>query len=272
MIRKFATVPRVVPALIVLTILVGATTVLAQQDPAPQTPAQQSAQQPSGQQPAAQQTPESQSGSQEASPEESIPRRRIKPKGYNNWAINVGGGASLTSGTTMKYVRSGGLIGAAGIARNANKYLGLRLDFQVDNLPLRASALQLAQAPGASSHVYTVALGPIINIPVSKDWGGYIVGGGAYFHRTDKLDSSNAIPGSACNGVFQWLGSCYAGNLPSNGKFLNASVNQFGEEFGAGVTRTIRPHLEFYAEVRMFHGSHNNITTDFRPITVGLRW
>src|SRR5438270_9085519 len=135
MIRKFAAVPgsRFALQLILATILAGASTVHAQQTPAQQP----SAQQPSAQQPENQQ----QSGTQEASPEESMPGRKPKVKDYKNWAFNVGGGASLTNGTTATFVRGGGGVAAVGAARNYSKYFGLRLDFQFDNLPLRNSAL-----------------------------------------------------------------------------------------------------------------------------------
>src|SRR5579864_7150207 len=222
MIRKFATVSRtsVALTLISVTILVGTATVHAQQTPAePAAPAQQ---QPEIQPSSSQQTP----------PEEIGPSRKPKVKDYKNWVFNVGGGASLTNGNTKNFVRGGGGIAAAGVARNYSKYFGLRLDFQFDNLPLRASALQAAQAPGATSHVYSFALDPIINIPVTKVWGGYIVAGGSFFHRSGKLDSSTAIPGSGCNAFFTWWGNCYNASLPVNRNFLSASQNQWGENFG----------------------------------------
>ena len=128
MIRKFAMVLgfRVVPALILATILAGASTVHAQQTPAQSPPAQQ---------PPAQTQPDSQqSSTQEATPEESQPGRKIKVKEYKNWTFNVGGGASLTNGNTKNFVRGGGGLAAAGVARNYGKYLGVRLDFQWDNL------------------------------------------------------------------------------------------------------------------------------------------
>ncbi len=270
MIQKFATVPgfRVALALILATILAGATTVHAQQTPAQQPPAQQ----PPVQQPPAQPQPDNpQSASQEASPED-IPGRKPKVKDYKNWTYSVGGGASLTNGTTTKYVRGGGGIAAAGVARNYGKYFGLRLDFQFDNLPLRTSALQAAQAPSATSHVYTLGLDPIFNIPVTKVWGGYVLAGPSYFHRSGKLDSSTAIPGTGCNGFFLWWGPCFNGSLPLNGDFLHASENQFGENFGGGVTRKITSSIEIYAEFRYLHGKHSGITTDLRPITAGVRW
>jgi opacity protein-like surface antigen len=209
---------------------------------------------------------------QEASPEETIPSRRKKPLNYKKWAFNVGGGANLPYGTTDTYVRGGGGVAAAGVARNYGKYFGLRLDFQFDNLPLRASALELAQAPGATNHVYSLMLDPIINIPVTKNWGGYVVFGPSFLHRSGKLDSSTAIPGSACNGFFTWWGHCFAASLPVNGNFLHSSQNEFGYNFGGGITRKIRPNIDFYAEFRYLHGKHSNITTYVRPITIGIRW
>jgi opacity protein-like surface antigen len=221
-------------------------------------------------QPQTQQQPD-QSSSQEASPEETT-RPQKKPLDYKKWSFNVGGGASLPNGTTNTYVRGGGGIAAAGAARNYSKYFGLRLDFQFDNLPLRTSALELAQAPGATDHVYSLMLDPIINIRASKNWGGYLVFGPSFLHRSGKLDSSSAVPGSACNGFFTWWGHCFAGSLPINGNFLHSSQNEFGYNFGGGITRKIRPTMDFYAEFRYLHGKHNNITTDLRPITIGIRW
>jgi hypothetical protein len=271
MIRKFATISggRIAQLAVLIAILAGVATVHAQQTaPDPQTEPQSQTQ---PQQPAQTQPPQSDQD-QEATPEESAPIHRVKPKLYKNWVYNVGAGASLTNGTTKAYVRSGGPVGAAGVARNFNQYFGLRLDFQYDYLPLRASALQSATAPGGSAHVYALNFGPVINLPLTKTWGGYIVGGFGFYRRAGKLDSSQAFAGSTCNGFFLWWGHCFNGNLPISGQFLNSSQNQIGEEVGAGVTRKIGTDMEIYAEIRQFHGSHAGVTTDLRPITIGVRW
>ena len=232
----------------------------------------QQTQPPAAQPTQAQQQQEQQpSGSQEASQEETE-TSKVKARNYKKWSFNVGGGASLTNGATKTFVRGGGGVAAAGAARNFSKYFGLRVDFQFDNLPLRNQTLQLAQAPGATSHVYSFLFDPIINIPVSPNWGGYIVFGGSYYRRTGKLDSSTAIPGSACGGFFTWWGTCYAGSLPLNGNFLSSSMNQFGENFGGGITRKIRPNMDLYVEFRYLHGKGDGTTTDLRPITIGVRW
>lgn len=261
MIRKLATVSGLSFAF--FSILAGTAAVHAQET---------SAQQPDQQSQTQQQPANPQPNNQEATPEEIERPTRKKTNEYKKWVFNVGGGASLTNGTTQKFVRGGGGIAAVGAARNYSKYFGLRLDFQFDNLPLRTSALQAAQATGANNHVYSLLLGPIINIPVSKNWGGYVVFGPGFYHRSGKLENSTAIPGSACNAFFLWWGHCFNGSLPINGEFLHSSQNEFGYNFGGGITRKIRPGMDLYVEFRYLHGKHDNISTDLRPITVGVRW
>jgi len=256
-----------------VTILAGTATVRAQQASGQQIRDQQTSDQQAPSQPSqAQQPSNQQSSSQEAPSEEVEPGRRVKPRDYRTWTFNAGGGGSLTNGTTRTFVRGGGGVAAAGVARNYSKYFGFRLDVQFDNLPLRNTALQLAQAPGANDHVYSAMLDPIFNISVTKTWSGYFLVGPAYFHRSGKLDSSAAIPGAACNPFWVWWGQCYAGSLRLDGKFLTSSQNEFGENFGGGIARKITPNIEIYGEFRYLHGTHNGITTDLRPVTIGVRW
>ena len=169
-------------------------------------------------------------------------------------------------------MRGGGVVGTVGVARNANKYLGLRADFIYANLPLRDSTLLLAQATGATTYALDFTLDPIINVPVTKLFGGYVLFGPGFFHRSGSLDSSSAVPGSACNPFWTWWGACKNVSIPLSGDFVNSSQNEFGYNFGAGVTRKMPSGVEIYAEYRFTHGSRNGITTDVRPITIGVRW
>jgi opacity protein-like surface antigen len=266
---KFATASAL--TLLFLTILLGAQsqshaqTAPGEQPPPADAPA---AQPPSAQAPAAQQ-PDT---SQEPADEDST-RRREKPRDYKNWTYNVGAGTNLDSGTTKTWVRGGGFVANAGVARNANKYLGLRADFFYANLPLRDSTQALAQATGATSYALDFTLDPVINVPVTKLYGGYVLFGPGYFHRSGSLSGSTAVPGSACNGFWTWWGACSNNvSIPINGSFASSSVNQFGYNFGGGLTRKMPSGVEIYLEYRFTHGSHNGITTDVRPITIGLRW
>jgi hypothetical protein len=254
--------------LLSFALLLGAPA-LAQTTPAESTPAAPAAgpQTPAAQAPAAAPS----AGDQELADEEATVRKP-KPKEYKNWNYNVGAGASLESGNSKTFVRQGGYQGTAGVTRNANKYLGLRADFIAADLPLRQSALNLAQAGSATSYLLGGTLGPIINIPVSKLYGGYLAFGGGYYHRSGSLHDDTAIPGSSCNKFFEWWGSCSSFSIPLSGSFVNTSQNEFGYNFGAGITRKMPSGVEVYAEFRLLHGSANNTTTDVRPITVGVRW
>jgi opacity protein-like surface antigen len=271
MMGKFATAG--ISAL-VLTFLLGSrgfsqTTPPAQTPPVPapaeQTPATQA---PATQTPAAQQP----GSGQEPADEESTSRRKAKPHLYKNWTFNVGAGANVDGGTTKTFVRGGGVDGTIGVARNANRFLGLRADFMFANLPLRASTLELAQATGATSYALAFTLDPIINIPVTKLYGGYVLVGPNYIHRSGSLNSDTAVPGSACNPFWSWWGSCANVSIPLSGSFVNSSQNEFGYNFGGGVWRKTPSGVELYLEYRFMHGSNSGVTTDIRPITVGVRW
>jgi opacity protein-like surface antigen len=266
MIGKFATVSALTLLLtiLVLTSLSGGRA-LAQSAPADQAPATA----PAPSTPAARQT----SNGQESSDEEvSSSRRKKRAHEYKNWNYNVGGGAQVDSGTTKTFVRGGGVTASVGVARNANKYLGLRGDFIFADLPLRDSSLNLAQATSATSYALAVTVDPIINIPVTKLYSGYVLFGPAYYHRTGSLNSDTTVPGGACNAFWEWWGACANFSIPLNSSFTSSSLNQFGYNIGAGITRKMPSGVEIYAEYRLMHGSGDRTTTDMRPITIGVRW
>jgi len=250
----------------------------AQETPAAQpsttAPAEtdQAAQQPTAQPPAAQKPAPQPDTGQEAADEESISRRKAKPRDYKNWTYNVGFGANVDTGATKSFVRGGGPVGTAGVARNANKYLGLRADFIFANLPLRDSTLELAQATSATSYALDVTLDPVINVPVTTQWGGYVLLGPGFYHRTGSLSGDTTVPGAGCNAFWTWWGACSGVSIPLSGDFVKSNQNEFGYNVGAGVTRKMPSGVEIYAEFRLLHGSANNTTTDVRPITIGVRW
>jgi opacity protein-like surface antigen len=265
MIGKFATVSALT---LLLTILVLtnllAGRAFAQTPPADQPPATP----PAASAPPAQQP----SNGEEPADEASISRRKKRPHEYKNWVYNVGAGAQVDSGATKTFVRGGGVTGSIGVARNANKYLGLRGDFIFADLPLRDSSLSLAQASSATSYALAATVDPIINLPVSKLYSGYVLFGPAYYHRTGSLNSDTTVPGGACSRFWEWWGACQNFSVPLNGSFTSSSLNQFGYNIGAGVTRKMPSGVEIYAEYRFMHGSGDHTTTDIRPITIGVRW
>ena len=179
----------------------------------------------------------------------------------------------LTNGTTKTFVRGGGGIAAAGVARNYSKYFGIRLDFQFDNLPLRTSALQAAQATGATNHVYSFTLDPIINIPVTSNWGGYIVvRPGVITIAPANLILPPPFLGRpailfSCGGDTATTAAC-----PSTASFCNESQNEFGYNFGGGDHPQDPAEHRFLRRVPIPARQAQRHHTDLRPITVGIRW
>lgn len=273
MIGKFATAL----TLMILTVLLGAQG-FAQEAPraqpaAPPPPAQQPADQTPAQQPATQQPPaQPPDTGQEPAEEVPISRRRAKPKNYKNWTYDVGLGANVDGGATRSFVRGGGGVATAGVARNANRYLGLRADFIFANLPLRDSVLQNTPATGDNNNLYAITLDPIINIPASKTVAGYVLFGPGFYHRHGSLSGDLTVPGSPCNPFWTWWGACEGVSIPLNGDFLKSNQNSWGYNFGAGLTRKMPSGVELYLEVRLMHGKNGDVTTDVRPITLGIRW
>jgi outer membrane protein with beta-barrel domain len=276
MIGKFATAL----TLLILIALLGAQGFAQDAPPAQPATAPPPAQQPTDQsaQPPAQQPAAQQPGTQQPDtgqePAEEVPvsRRRAKPKNYKNWTFDAGIGANLDSGATRTFVREGGIGATAGVARNANRILGLRADFIFENLPLRNSVLQNAPATGYNNNLYAITLDPIINIPASKTWGGYVFAGPGFYHRQGSLSGDTTVPGSSCTPFWIWWGACEGVSIPINGDFLKSNQNSWGYNLGAGVTRKMPSGVELYLEVRLMHGKNANVTTDVRPITLGVRW
>jgi len=205
---------------------------------------------------------------------EPIPGRKPpRPPDYHKWTFTVGGGASLTSGTTNTFVKSGGGTVVAGAGRNINRILGVNLDFMWNNLPLRDSALILAQAPGAKANLYSLSLDPIFNIPITKHYGGFITTGLGWYHRSGELDSTTVVAGSPCNPFFQWWGSCVVNGIPPGKNVRSSTQDAFGGNIGFGLSYKLRPMgPRLYFEFAFHHASHNGIATNVRPITVSFRW
>jgi len=277
MMGKFASVAATASGLtlLVLTILLG-TQAVAQTAPAgQQTPAPpSSAPAPATQQPSTPNSAAQQPDTGQESADEISTSRRKRLHDYKNWTFNVGAGANVDSGATKTWVRGGGIVGSSCVARNGNKYVGLRADFIFADLPLRDSTQNLALATGARSYAYAITLDPIINISVTKQFSGYVLFGPGFYHRAGSLSGDTTVPGSACNGFWAWWGACSNSNIsvPLSGNFVNSSQNQFGYNLGGGIARKMPSGVEIYAEFRLMHGSHNGITTDMRPITIGFRW
>ena len=187
MIRKFATVPgyRVVLTLIWMTILAGATTVHAQQTPAQPASGAAAAARPA-QQPDNQPVQQSGSFARRVDARAQAQSQGLQELGHSTWAAERVSPAERPEFCARRRRRRQPLASLATTTSISDS----ALDFQLDNLPLRDSALQLAQAPSATSHVYTLMLGPIINHSASPRAGADTLWAELVFF----IDPANSIP------------------------------------------------------------------------------
>ena len=130
-------------------------------------------------------------------------RRFARPsrKDYKNWAYNVGGGASLTNGNTAHYVRGGGGIAAPEWPATPTSILDCASTSSSTIFPCARPRCRPRRRPGATDHVYSLTLGPIINIPVTEGLGRIH----RWRSRLFTIAPGNSIPRLRSGISLQWL-------------------------------------------------------------------
>ncbi len=134
------------------------------------------------------------------------PRRRYGRPNYSDSHTNsdgsarytffVGGGFTLPAGGSHNYLATSYGIQVGG-GRQWNKEFGVNVQFDYDNFGFQTATLnnQLAiynafpfefglPQLGGNSHVWSFTLDPIYNFYTSDTWGGYVTGGGGFYHKT----------------------------------------------------------------------------------------
>jgi hypothetical protein len=189
----------------------------------------------------------------------SRPRYRggnTNPDGSNKYAFLAGVGLTLPTGDFDNQVKPSYSVQFGG-GRNFNKIFGLLAQFDWDNFGFQGSTLANQQrlynfvfGQGAAdgldgnSHIWSLTLNPVINIPTSGSMGAYVVGGVGFYHKTANFTVPATEEGEDEFGdIFQFQANetidKYTSNAPGfNGGFgLTYKMSQFSNE-------------RLYAEVR----------------------
>lgn len=236
------------------------------------------------------------------------PRRRYRrpnysdshtnPDGSPKYTFAVGGGFTLPTGDTHKYL-SPSYNFQVGAGRNFNKTFGLMLQFDWANFGMQGKTLRNQQAiynfyTDASgldgySHVWSFSIDPIVNYYTSDTWGAYVTGGVGFYHKI----ATFTLPGTGtyCD---PYYGYCY--NYQSNFPIDSYTSNAPGFNGGLGFTRKLSRFgsAKFYAEARYVwvdnqsrpysetgtpsNPSYFNVFpanshhTSYIPVTFGFRW
>ena len=179
------------------------------------------------------------------------------PDGSNKYAFVVGGGLTLPTGNTHKYLTPsyGFQVGAG---RNFNKNFALMLQFDYDNFGFQAQTLynqqslynyyctnaqaiaqQCTQIVGldGNTHVWSFSLNPVYTIYSGEGLGAYVVGGVGFYHKVANFTVPTTGTGyDPYYGYYQYSANqtidSYSANAPGfNGGFgLTYKPSRFAGE------------------------------------------
>jgi hypothetical protein len=215
--------------------------------------------------------------------------------GSNKWAFIVGGGFNLPVGGTHGYATTSYRF-QGGVVRNFNKNFGVILQFDWDNLGINTKTLNnllaiynglnanLSQI-GGDTHIWSFTFNPIYNFAQRDNWGGYVVGGLGYYHKSTTFTTP---------GVAQYCDPFYGCYLyQANQAIDKYTSNAFGVNGGFGLTYKFSRFADerFFAEARYVYNFNsrrpfdvsgttayfnafpqNSQPTSFIPVTFGIRF
>jgi hypothetical protein len=170
------------------------------------------------------------------------------------WSFNFGGGptAVASSGNQL----TGGANFNVGFGGNFNPHAGLNLEFMDSSLGLTDAALAQYGAYDGSAHVWSVTLDPIWRYKIGGIVGGYVIGGGGYYHRQMTFDQIVSSP-------------YFFGPFTEETQVDNDAG---GLNIGTGFTFNLGWGTKFYVEARYHYIFTPGSATSIIPITFGFRW
>lgn len=187
--------------------------------------------------------------------------------------FNIGGGFGLPQGQASNIVNSGGTFQVGG-GKNFGPMLGANLEYMFQDLPPKSTIVALTGAPNGSVHEHSVTLNFLVHSPEAHRFGGYVIFGGGWYHRTWELTTPSLSLGQVCLPSYAWWGIvCTNGLVSSTTQIASGSSNGGGWNAGAGITyRLGASHIKFYTEARYHVAYQKLVDTRVLPVTFGIRW
>jgi len=196
-------------------------------------------------------------------------RAQDEPK----WGFNIGAGFGVPVASTSNFVNTGGNFVVGGGYRIGEKIM-INGEFLWQVLPIREVNRFQIGAINAGSNLYASTGNLMIRTPHYKKFGGYGIGGGGWYRRTDTLSRVVLLPGTVCVPAWGWwVPACVGGLVPVDQVLASRTDNVFGANIGGGVTyRVTEKGMRVYAEARFHYAPTKNIYTRIIPVTFGVRW
>jgi len=164
---------------------------------------------------------------------------------YNTtaWAVKVGGGYNFTP------------------------RIGLLAEYSFDHFGLTNYYInQVGVSEGGNTHLWSLTMEPIVRYRLHSKVGGYVIGGGGFYRALTSF--TNPTYGYVCYPFY----GCY----PVQGTVVvsHFSSNQGGLNIGTGFTFKTHPEesFAFFTEARYEWLDTPGHTTEFIPVTFGVRW
>jgi len=193
-----------------------------------------------------------------------------EPSKFN---FNIGGGFGLPQGNLGNFANTGGTFVVGG-GLNLGPVLGVNAEYMYQDLPPKDAVVAATGAPDGSARSNSLTANLILRSPEAHKAGGYIIGGGGWYHRSWELTRPSISVGTVCLPTYAFWGVvCDNGLVESTTELASGSSNGGGWNVGAGVTyRLGESHAKIYSEVRYHVAYYNTLDTRILPITFGVRW
>lgn len=191
----------------------------------------------------------------------------------SKFTFNVGGGPTWPTQSVSDLANMSGHF-VIGAGANFSKMFGFNGEFMWNDLPPKSSIVALTNATDGSARLYAVTGNLIIHTPEERKFGGYVIGGTGWYHRSWDLTNPVISVGTVCLPSYVWWGVvCQNGLVQSNVTVASGSSNAIGWNIGGGATyRLGESHAKFYTELRYHVAYTEGINTDVLPLTFGIRF
>jgi len=182
---------------------------------------------------------------------------------FHRYSFDIGFGFTTPAGYTSNFLNEGWNVrGGAGI--NFSQHIGAMINVGFEDMGIGGVTLIAAGATGGTVHVFHATLDPVYHISPNSRIDVYVTGGGGVFHRYQNFDG----PAVATTGAYNQFFGLYGGSSVPN----PYSTVRPGFDVGAGLSTRAFGRTKVFLEARWDHMFLNNGSTDFLPVTVGLRW
>ena len=182
---------------------------------------------------------------------------------FNRYSFDIGAGFTTPAGNTSNFLNLGWNVrGGAGI--NFSPHIGAMINVGFEDEGIGGYTLGAVGATGGSVRIFHATLDPVYHLSPKSRVDVYVTAGGGIFHRHQNFEGPGVVTTAGYNQFFGLYGASSVENP--------YSTVRPGFDVGAGLAAKAFGRSKFFLEARWDHMFLNNGSTDFLPVTAGLRW